>query len=156
MLSALIRSRHSYPAVQLTPQPEHQRSVIPGPLVLRNDPIKYPAPAEDKDRTVSRRSEPNSRTTLIGSACYPQSTFYPLSNDDSTFHRWITRPCFRNCSTRRSYSKAHFYPYALHTIANRAECTFGLLRYSLGGNRPSQTDPLTRSGARIHGTPLDI
>ena len=90
------------------------------------------------------------------SACYPQSTFYPLSNDDSTFHRWITRPCFRNCSTCRSYSKAHFYPYALHTIANRVECTFGLLRYSLGGNRPSQTDPLTRSSARIDGTKLDI
>ena len=50
MLSALIRSRHSYPAMQLTPQPEHQRSVIPGPLVLRNDPIKYPAPAEDKEQ----------------------------------------------------------------------------------------------------------
>ena len=90
------------------------------------------------------------------SACYPQSTFCPLSNDDSTFHRWITRPCFRNCSTCLSYSKAHFYPYALHTIANRVECTFGLLRYSLGGNRPSQTDPLTRSSARIHGTKLDI
>ena len=90
------------------------------------------------------------------SACYPQSTFYPMSNDDSTFHRWITRPCFRNCSTRRSYSKAHFYPYALHTIANRVECTFGLLRYNLGGNRPSQTDPLTLSSARIHGSELDI
>ena len=85
------------------------------------------------------------------SACYPQSTFYPLSNDDSTFHRWITRPCFRNCSRCLSYSKAHFYPYALHTIANRVECTFGLLRYNLGGNRPSQTDRLTRSHARIHG-----
>ena len=52
--------------MQLTPQLEHQRSVIPGPLVLRNDPVKYPAPAEDKDRTVLRRSEPSSRTTLIG------------------------------------------------------------------------------------------
>ena len=90
------------------------------------------------------------------SACYPQSTFYPLSNDDSTFHRWITRPCFRNCSTCRSYSKAHFYPYALHTIANRAECTFVLLRYRFGGNRPSQTDPLTLSQSRIHGLQLDI
>ena len=90
------------------------------------------------------------------SACYPRSTFCPLSNDDSTFHRWITRPCFRNCSTCLSYSKAHLYPYALHTIANRVECTFGLLRYSLGGNRPSQTDPLTRSSARIDGTKLDI
>ena len=98
---------------------------------------------------------PNSAVAMDAwalSACYPQSTFYPLSNDDSTFHRWITRTCFRNCSTCLSYSKAHFYPYALHTIANRAECTFVLLRYSLGGNRPSQTDPLTRSPARIHGT----
>ena len=41
-------------------------------------------------------------------------------------------------------------------IANHAECTFGLLRYNFGGNRPSQTDPLTRSGSRIHGKPLDI
>ena len=90
------------------------------------------------------------------SACYPQSTFYPLSNDDSTFHRWITRPCFRNCSRCLSYSKAHFYPYALHTIANRVECTFGLLRYNFGGNRPSQTDPLTRSQPLIEGAWLDI
>ncbi len=77
MLSALIRSRLSYPAMQLTPQPEHQRSVIPGPLVLRNDPIKYPAPAEDKDRTVLRRSEPNSRTTLIGEQPNPWDLLQP-------------------------------------------------------------------------------
>ena len=90
------------------------------------------------------------------SACYPQSTFYPLSNGDSTFHRWITRSRFRDCSTCLSYSKAHFYPYALRMIANHAECTFELLRYNLGGNRPSQTDPLTRSPPRIHGYGLDI
>ena len=77
MLSALIRSRLSYPAMQLTPQPEHQRSVIPGPLVLRNDPIKYPAPAEDKDRTVLRRSEPNSRTTLTGEQPDPWDLLQP-------------------------------------------------------------------------------
>ena len=77
MLSALIRSRLSYPTMQLTPQSEHQRSVIPGPLVLRNDPIKYPAPAEDKDRTVSRRSEPNSRTTLIGEQPNPWDLLQP-------------------------------------------------------------------------------
>ena len=79
-----------------------------------------------------------------------------MSNGDSTFHRWITRSRFRDCSTCRSYSKAHFYPYAPRTIANRAECTFELLRYTFGGNRPSQTDPLTLSHARIHGTWLDI
>ena len=63
--------------MQLTPQPEHQRSAIPGPLVLRNDPIKDPAPAEDKDRTVSRRSEPNSRTTLIGEQPNPWDLLQP-------------------------------------------------------------------------------
>ena len=79
-----------------------------------------------------------------------------MSNGDSTFYRWITRPCFRNCSTCLSHSKAHLYPYALRMIANHAECTLGLLRYNLGGNRPSQTDPLTLSQTRFHGTWLDI
>ena len=41
-------------------------------------------------------------------------------------------------------------------IANHAEGTFELLRYLLGGNRPSQTDPLTRSLSRIHGLRLEI
>jgi hypothetical protein len=44
----------------------HHRSPHPGPLVLGTDPLKYPAPTTDRDRTVSRRSEPSSRTTLIG------------------------------------------------------------------------------------------
>ena len=79
-----------------------------------------------------------------------------MSNGDPTFNRWITRSCFRNCSTCLSYSKAHFYPCAPRMIANHAECTFELLRYNLGGNRPSQTDPLTLSLARIHGKRLDI
>ena len=85
------------------------------------------------------------------SACYPRSTFYPMSNGDSTFNRWITRSRFRDCSTRRSCSKACLYPCALRMIANHAEQTFELLRYNLGGNRPSQTDPLTLSPARFHG-----
>ena len=41
-------------------------------------------------------------------------------------------------------------------IANHAEGTFELLRYLLGGNRPSQTDPLTLSPPRIHGVELDF
>ena len=40
-------------------------------------------------------------------------------------------------------------------VADRAEVTFELLRYVLGGNRPSQTDPLALSRARIHGLGLD-
>src|SRR5438093_9917550 len=66
MLSALILSEHSYPALLLTEQLEHHRFVRPGPLVLRSEPLKSPAPTVDKDRTVSRRSEPSSRTTLTG------------------------------------------------------------------------------------------
>ena len=102
---------------------------------------------------------PNSAVAMDAwalSACYPRSTFCPLSNDDSTFHRWITRTCFRICSTCKSRSQAHLCPYALSTIANRAECTFVLLRYNFGGNRPSQTDPLTRSLTRIDGRRLEI
>ena len=61
----------------LAEQLEHQRSLIPGPLVLRNAPVKYPAPAADKDRTVSRRSEPSSRTTLIGEQPNPWDLLQP-------------------------------------------------------------------------------
>ena len=77
MLSALIPSEHSYPALPLTRQPEHQRSLIPGPLVLRNAPVKYLTPAVDKDRTVLRRSEPSSRTTLIGEQPNPWDLLQP-------------------------------------------------------------------------------
>src|SRR6476469_1833462 len=66
MLSAVIPSAHSYPAVPLARQPVHQRCVHPGPLVLRTAPRKSPTPTADRDRTVSRRSEPSSRTALIG------------------------------------------------------------------------------------------
>src|SRR2546421_12451638 len=66
MLSAFITSRLRYAAVPLAPQLGHERSVHPGPLLLRPTPLKSPAPAPDRDRTVSRRSEPSSRTALIG------------------------------------------------------------------------------------------
>ena len=85
MLSALILSRHSYPTLRVYTQLEYQRSVIPGPLVLRNDPIKYPAPAEDKDRTVLRRSEPSSRTSLTGEQPDPWDLLQP--QDEMSRHR---------------------------------------------------------------------
>ena len=50
----------------LAEQLVHQRYVHPGPLVLRTGLLKFPTPATDRDRTVSRRSEPSSRTTLMG------------------------------------------------------------------------------------------
>ena len=77
MLSALIRSVRSYPAMPRAGQLEHQRYVSPGPLVLGNVLLKFPAPTEDKDQTVSRRFEPNSRTTLIGEQPNPWELFHP-------------------------------------------------------------------------------
>ena len=77
MPSAVIPSVHSYPALRLAPQQVHQRYVHPGPLVLRTDPLNSPTPTADRDRTVSRRSEPSSRTTLIGEQPNPWDLLQP-------------------------------------------------------------------------------
>ena len=78
------------------------------------------------------------------SACYPRGTFYPLSYGASTRDHRITKAGFRLCSSCSSRSQASFYLYARRTIANRAELAFALLRYSFGGDRPSQTARLAR------------
>ena len=90
------------------------------------------------------------------SACYPRGSFYPLSDGPSTRYRRITKPDFRPCSTRQSHSQAPFCLCTLRAISNRAEGTFGRLRYPLGGDRPSQTAHLTRSPNRIHGRGLEL
>src|SRR4030066_1963334 len=77
MHSAVIPSEHSYWALLLAEQPPHQRFVHPGPLVLRTAPLKSPAPTTDRDRTVSRRSEPNSRTALMGEQPDPWDLLQP-------------------------------------------------------------------------------
>src|SRR5918911_5510714 len=90
------------------------------------------------------------------SACYPRSTFYLLSDGLSIQHRRITKSCFRTCSSHGTRSQAPFYLYARSPIADRAEGTFELLRYALGGDRPSQTAQITLSTARIHGSELEF
>ena len=77
MLSALILSEHSYPAVLLMKQLVHQRFVHFGPLVLEADSFNSPAPTADRDRTVSRRSKPSSRTSLNGEQPYPWDLLQP-------------------------------------------------------------------------------
>src|SRR6186713_199355 len=77
MLSALIPTEHSYPAVPLAGQLAHQRYVHSGPLVLGAAPLKFPTPTADRDRTVSRRSKPSSRTTLIGEQPNPWDLLQP-------------------------------------------------------------------------------
>src|SRR5260370_36465335 len=77
MLSAVIPAALSYPAMRQAPQPVHQRCVHPGPLVLGTGPLKSRTPTADRDRTVSRRSEPSSRTTLNGEQPYPWDLLQP-------------------------------------------------------------------------------
>ena len=85
MLSALIRSRLRYPAMHLAAQPANQRSVQHGPLVLVSEPRKFHTPTIDRDRTVSRRSEPSSRTALIGEQPNPWDLLQP--QDATSRHR---------------------------------------------------------------------
>src|SRR5437762_12850295 len=93
MLSALILSEHSYPALPLTRQLEHQRFVRLGPLVLESEPLNSPAPTVDKDRTLSRRSEPISRTTLTGAQ--PDPCDLPQPQAVMRRHRGA-KPCRRS------------------------------------------------------------
>src|SRR6266702_8316053 len=89
MLSAVISSAHSYPAMPLARQPVHQRCVHPGPLVLGTSPLNNPTPTADRDRTVSRRSDPSSRTTLNGEQPYPWDLLQP--QDVMSRHRGAQR-----------------------------------------------------------------
>src|SRR5512138_443554 len=77
MHSAVITTELRYPAMPLARQLEHKRFVHPGPLVLKTGPLKSPAPTTDRDRTVSRRSEPSSRTALIGEQPNPWELLHP-------------------------------------------------------------------------------
>jgi hypothetical protein len=90
MLSAVITSELSYPAMLLAEQPVHQWFVQPGPLVLGSDLFNFPTPTEDRDRTVSRRSEPSSRTALNGEQPYPWDLLQP--QDAMSRHRGAKPP----------------------------------------------------------------
>ena len=93
MLSAFIRSDLSYPAVPLARQQEHQRVVLLNPLVLKKNLLKFRAPTVDRDRPVSRRSEPSSRTALIGEQPNPWDLLQP--QDAMSRHRGAKPP--RRC-----------------------------------------------------------
>ena len=90
MLSAVIPSVLSYPAMRLASQPVHQRYVHPGPLVLGTAPLKIQTPTADRDRTVSRRSKPSSRTALIGEQPNPWDLLQP--QDAMSRHRGAKQP----------------------------------------------------------------
>src|SRR6266516_2246507 len=90
MLSALISTERGYPAVPQARQPVHQRFVRLGPLVLESGPLKLQTPTTDRDRTVSRRSEPSSRATLIGEQPNPWDLLQP--QDVTSRHRGAKPP----------------------------------------------------------------
>src|SRR6478672_11882822 len=92
MLSALIPSGRSYPALAQAGQLAHQRSSHLGPLVLEMTPLNLPSPTTDRDRTVSRRSEPSSRDALMGEQPNPWDLLLP--QDAPSRHRGA-KPCRR-------------------------------------------------------------
>ena len=85
MLSAVISSERGQPAMPLAGQLAHQRFVHLGPLVLETGPLKTLSRVEDRDRTVSRRSEPSSRTALMGEQPNPWDLLQP--QDATSRHR---------------------------------------------------------------------
>ena len=90
MLSAVIPSAHSYSAMPLVRQQIHQRCVHFGPLVLKMTLLNFPTPTTDRDQTVSRRSEPSSRTALIGEQPNPWDLLQP--QDAMSRHRGAKPP----------------------------------------------------------------
>ena len=93
MLSVLILTIRSYSAVHLAVQLIHQRYVQLGPLVLESSPLKLLTITIDRDRTVSRRSEPSSRATLMGEQPNPWDLLQP--QDVTSRHRGAKPP--RRC-----------------------------------------------------------
>jgi hypothetical protein len=74
----------------LVEQQVHHWYVHSGPLVLRTGPLNFPTPTADRDRTVSRRSEPSSRATFIGEQPNPWDLLQP--QDVTSRHRGAKPP----------------------------------------------------------------
>ena len=89
------------------------------------------------------------------SACYPQRTFYSLSDGPPTWYHRITMADFRLCSTCQSHSQAGLCHCTRRAISDRSEPTIARLRYSLGGDRPSQTTRLALFRPLIQGSLLE-
>src|SRR5438309_6897885 len=92
MLSALLLSGRSYPAVAWAGQLAHQRSSHLGPLVLKMTSLNVPTPTTDRDRTVSRRSEPSSRDAFMGEQPNPWDLLQP---QDAPSRPRGAKPCRR-------------------------------------------------------------
>ena len=147
MLSALIQSRLRYPAMHLAAQPVNQRSVQHGPLVLVSEPRKFPTPTIDRDRTVSRRSEPSSRAALIGEQPNPWDLLQP---QDATSRHRGAKPSRRYGLLGMISLLSPGYLLSVERCRARAPAPDHYLRLSsLLGPSSSQSSPLVR----LHSTP---
>ena len=147
MLSAFISSALRYPAMPLARQQVHNRCVHPGPLVLGTKPLKYPTPTMDRDRTVSRRSEPSSRATLIGEQPNPWDLLQP---QDATSRHRGAKPSRRYGLLGMISLLSPGYLLSVERCRARAPAPDHYLRLSsLLGPSSSQSSPLVR----LHSTP---
>src|SRR5213076_3281683 len=99
MPSAFILAARGYPAMPLARQLEHQRCVPSNPLVLGREPLTFPAPTTDRDRPVSRRSKPSSRTAFIGEQPNPWELLHPqdaMSRHRITVHHFAWRRLYHH------------------------------------------------------------
>jgi hypothetical protein len=182
MLSALIFSEHSYPALPLTRQPEHHRFVIFGPLVLENEPLKLQSPTADRGPNClttfwtqlayhfnRRTAEPLGPSPAPGcdeptSRCQTAPSLWTLGRDQPVipsvpFVLWaMAIPRSTTGSLEPAFASARLvgltvklsYTHVLNSpITDRAEKTFVILRYHLGGFRPRKTDLLSMSFSSI-------
>ncbi len=100
MLSAFIKSIHSYPTLALAGQLVHQRYIHSGLLILGTTPLKTLTTTTDRDRTVSRRSEPSSRAALMGEQPNPWNR---LQLQDATSRHRGAKP-LRRCERLEAIS----------------------------------------------------
>ncbi len=107
MLSALISSEHGYPAVQISSTTGIPAVRPTRPLVLESAPLNFLTPTTDRDRTVSRRSEPSSRATLIGEQPNPWDLLQP--QDVTSRHRGAKPP--RRCELLGGISLLSSVPF---------------------------------------------
>ena len=147
MLSAVIPPERSQPAMPLARQPAYQRSVHPGPLVLWAGLLRIPTSAEDRDQTVSRRSEPSSRAALIGEQPNPWDLLQP---QDATSRHRGAKPSRRYGLLGMSSLLSPGYLLSVERCRARAPAPDHYLRLSsLPEPSFSQSSPLVR----LHSKP---
>jgi len=85
-----MRYVRSYPAMLLAKQLVHHWYTLLGPFVLKFKLLNSITLTVDRNRTVSRRSQPNSRTTFIGEQPNPWNLLQ--LQDVMSRHRGAKRP----------------------------------------------------------------